>query len=139
MKTIILSGRYENLAKISEFIRQAAQDAGLDSFAVYSVETAVDEACSNIIEHAYGGEGRGDIECSCSVEEAGLVIQLRDHGKPFKPESIHEPDIHAPLKKRPSHGLGIYIMRKWMDDVRFEFSPETGNLVTLVKHTERKP
>jgi anti-sigma regulatory factor (Ser/Thr protein kinase) len=73
------------------------------------------------------------------VEEAGLVIQLRDHGKPFKPESIHEPDIHAPLKKRPSHGLGIYIMRKWMDDVRFEFSPETGNLVTLIKHTERKP
>jgi len=139
MKTITLPGRYENLVKISEFIRQAAQDAGLDSFAVYSVETAVDEACSNIIEHAYGGEGHGDIECSCSVEAAGLVIRLRDHGKPFKPQNIHAPDIHAPLKKRPSHGLGIYIMRKWMDDVRFEFSPETGNLVTMIKHLERKP
>jgi len=139
MKTITLPGRYENLAKILEFIRLAAQDAGLDSFAVYSVETAVDEACSNIIEHAYGGEGRGDIECSYSVEAAGLVIQLRDHGKPFKPQNIQEPDINAPLKKRPSHGLGIYIMRKWMDDVRFEFSPETGNLVTMIKHMERKP
>jgi serine/threonine-protein kinase RsbW len=139
MKTIILPGRYENLVKISEFIRQAAQDAGLDSFAVYSVETAVEEACSNIIEHAYGGEGHGDIECRCSDEATELVIQLRDHGKPFKPESVRDPNIHAPLKKRPSHGLGIFIMRKWMDDVRFEFSPETGNLLTMTKHKEHKP
>lgn len=139
MKTLTLPGRYENLVKISEFIRDAAQEAGLDNFATYSVETAVEEACSNIIEHAYGGEGRGDIECCCSVEESGLVIQLRDHGKPFKPEAVRTPDTHAPLKKRQSHGLGIFIMRKWMDEVRFEFDPQTGNLLTMVKHKEPKP
>ena len=59
MKSITVPGRYENLVKLSEFARQAAQEAGLDSFAIYSVETAVEEACTNIIEHAYGGEGRG--------------------------------------------------------------------------------
>lgn len=139
MKTITLPGRYENLVRISKFIRQAAQDAGLDSFGIYSVETAVEEACSNIIEHAYGGEGRGDIACSYSVDDVGLVIQLRDHGKPFNPESIPEPDVHAPLKRRHSHGLGVFIIRKWMDDVRFEFSPETGNLLTMVKRKEQKP
>lgn len=138
MKTITLQGRYENLVKISEFVRQAAQEADLDGFAIYSVETAVEEACANIIEHAYGGEGRGDIECSCEVNETGLVVCLRDRGKPFKPETVHEPNIHSSLKKRQSHGLGLYIMRKWMDEVKFDFSPEKGNVLTMVKHKEKK-
>lgn len=138
MKTITVTGRYENLVKLADFVRQIAQEAGLDSFAVYSVETAVEEACTNIIEHAYGGEGKGSIKCSCTVDEAGLTIQLHDKGKPFRPEEIHSPNIKAPLKKRDSHGLGLFIMRKWMDDVRFEFNAETGNTLTMVKYKERK-
>jgi serine/threonine-protein kinase RsbW len=139
MKTITLLGRYENLVKISEFVRQAAQEADLDGFAIYSVETAVEEACANIIEHAYGGEGRGDIECSCEVTDSGLVVSLRDHGKPFRPETVRDPNVHASLKKRQSHGLGLFIMRKWMDEVNFEFSPEAGNVLTMVKYKEKKP
>jgi serine/threonine-protein kinase RsbW len=138
MKTITLPGRYENLVKISEFVRLAAQEAGLDSFAIYSVETAVEEACSNIIEHAYGGEGRGDIECACLIDSSGLTVRLQDHGKPFKPESVRDPDVSAPLKKRPAHGLGLFIMRKWMDDVQFEFSPESGNVLTMLKRKGKK-
>jgi serine/threonine-protein kinase RsbW len=138
MKTILLPGRYENLAQICDFVRQAAEDAGLESFAVYSVETAVEEACTNIIEHAYGGEGRGDIECSCQADDAGLVVRLRDTGKPFNPDSVREPDIHAPLKKRKDHGLGIFIMRKWMDDVQFEFTPGKGNILVMTKRKGKK-
>jgi serine/threonine-protein kinase RsbW len=138
MKTITVPGRYENLVKLSEFVRQAAQEAGLDGFAVYSVETAVEEACSNIIDHAYGGEGNGEIECCCTVEDTGLTIQLRDNGKPFNPDLIRDPNTSAPLKQRQSHGLGLFIMRKWMDDVRFEFTRESGNVLTMVKHKEKK-
>jgi serine/threonine-protein kinase RsbW len=135
---LTVPGRYENLVKISAYVRQAAQEAGLDGFAVYSVETAVEEACSNIIEHAYGGEDRGEIECTCCVDEAGLTIRLRDHGKPFSPEKVPSPDVRAPLKKRQAHGLGLYIIRKWMDDVQFEFTPGCGNQLTMVKHKEKK-
>lgn len=138
MKTITIAGRYENLVKLADFVRKIAQEAGLDNFALYSVETAVEEACTNIIEHAYGGEGKGNIECTCSADEVGVTIQLRDKGKPFKPQKIHDPDTKAPLYKRESHGLGLYIMRKWMDDVRFEFNPESGNTLTMVKYKERK-
>ena len=138
MKKITLSGRYKNLVKISEFVRQAAQEAKLDGFAIYSVETAVEEACANIIEHAYDGEGRGDIECSCEVNDSGLVVCLHDHGKPFNPETVHEPNLHVSLKKRKSHGLGLFIMRQWMDEVKFDFSPDRGNLLTMVKYKERK-
>ena len=138
MKTITIPGRYENLVKLADFVRQIAQDAGLDNFAVYSVETAVEEACTNIIEHAYGGEGKGNIECACAIDELGLTIQLRDKGKPFNPEIVKDPDTKAPLYKRESHGLGLFMMRKWMDDVRFEFNGESGNILTMVKYREPK-
>ncbi len=138
MKSITVPGRYENLVTLSEFARQAAQEAGLDSFAVYSVETAVEEACANIIEHAYGGEGQGTIDCQCDVDEKGLTVCLRDNGKPFNPESVHDPNIKAPLKKRSAHGLGLFIMRKWMDDVHFEFDAASGNVLTMVKRRSQK-
>ncbi len=138
MKKITIAGRYENLVKLADFVRQIAQEAGLDNFAVYSVETAVEEACTNIIEHAYGGEGKGKIECTCMVAENGLTIQLKDKGQPFNPDKIYDPDTKASLYKRESHGLGLFIMRKWMDDVRFEFNPESGNTLTMVKYKELK-
>jgi serine/threonine-protein kinase RsbW len=133
MTTLVLPGKFENLVKISDFVRQAATEAGLDSFAVYQVETAVDEACSNIIEHAYGMEGLGDIECTCQVKPDELTVILRDWGKPFNPAKIRPPNVNAPLKKRQAHGLGLHFIRQWMDEVHFDFTGETGNVLTMVK------
>ena len=78
-QTLTFPGRFEGLAAISEFVTRAAMDAGLDARAIYAVQLAVDEACSNIIEHAYGGEGRGNIECTCRVNDMGLTIILIEH------------------------------------------------------------
>jgi serine/threonine-protein kinase RsbW len=102
------------------------------------VETAVDEACSNIIEHAYGGEGLGVIEVTVGIGKNELTVSLRDFGRPFTPEEVPEPDIHAELEDQPGHGLGLYFIRKWMDEVKFEFSPEQGNVLTMVKHMGKK-
>ena len=137
MATMVVSGRYDNLVKIGDFVRQAAQDAGLDSFSVYQVETAVDEACTNIIEYAYGKEGAGDIECTCQATPSQFVVILRDWGKPFNPRKIHPPNLKAPLKKRQAHGLGLHFIRQWMDEVDFQFTGETGNVLTMVKHKEK--
>jgi len=134
MKTITLPGFYKNLAIICEFVHQAAVEAGLNDKAVYEVETAVDEAVCNIIDHAYGEEGKGDIECSYSFTDVGLTIQIRDFGKPFDPSKVKKPNLKAPLSKRKDHGLGLYLMRQWMDEIRFEFSQTSGNLLTMIKH-----
>ena len=139
MRTVIFPGRYDSLAKIADFIRQAAKDAGLDNLAVYAVETAVDEACSNIIEHAYRGENRGNIECSCEINDEGLTIILHDHGLPFDPARIPAPDITASLEERESHGLGLFFIKNWMDEVRFDFLPENGgNVVVMLKRKPKK-
>jgi anti-sigma regulatory factor (Ser/Thr protein kinase) len=135
-KTVTFPARFDNLAAISEFVTRAAEAASLDARAVYAVQLAVEEACANIIEHAYGGEERGDIECTCIVNNNGLAVILRDNGRPFDPTSVPEPDICASLEDRKARGLGLYLIRQLMDKVRFEFTPDSGNVLTMVKRKE---
>ena len=137
MTTAVFPGRYDSLAAIGAFFRQAAQEFGLDSCSAYAVETAVDEACSNIIEHAYGGEGIGEIRCSYRFEGNEMIITLQDTGRPFEPENVGSPDVTAPLAERESHGLGLFFMRQWMDLVHFNFS-DGVNTLTMVKRKEKK-
>jgi len=132
-QTLTFPGRFDSLAPIGAFVTHAAEAAGLDVRAVYAVQMAVDEACSNIIEHAYGGEGLGTIECTCSINDEGLTVILRDQGRPFDPDSVPEPDLQASLEERSGRGLGLYFMRQLMDEVHFEFIPDSGNVLTMVK------
>jgi serine/threonine-protein kinase RsbW len=133
-QTRTFPGRFSYLAEIGEFVTRAAGAAGLSPDAVYAVEMAVDEACTNIIMHAYGGEGRGDIECTCQINGRGLTVTLRDRGCSFDPSSVPDPDVDTEIQDRQEGGLGLYLMRNLMDDVRFEFSSDAGNVLTLVKH-----
>jgi serine/threonine-protein kinase RsbW len=126
-------GRYDSLAAISEFVTQAAEAADLDERAIYAVQLAVDEASTNVIEHAYGGEGRGEIEITCSINSDGLTVTLRDHGSPFDPERVPPPDLAASLEERDAGGLGLNLMRRLMDEVHFHSAPDSGNVLTLVK------
>jgi serine/threonine-protein kinase RsbW len=121
------------LSKICAFVVREAGEAGLDDTAAYGVELAVDEACTNIIEHAYGGEGKGEIECTARATKDGLVIILRDKGKAFDPTGVPDPDVNAPLEKLPSRGAGLFLMRKMMDEVHFEFRKGKGNTLTMLK------
>lgn len=93
---------------------------------------AVDEACSNIIEHAYGGEGNGDIRCTCLVGGDTITITLLDHGKSFDPSKVPHPNLSKNLEDRDAHGLGLYFIRKWMDEVSFK-SNGVENILTMVK------
>jgi len=135
-QTTSFPGRFDSLAAIGEYVTRAAEAAGLDARSVEGVELAVDEACSNIIEHAYGGEGRGHIEVTCRIDGDGLTVVLRDYGQPFDPDRVPEPDLQAPLEERDAGGLGLHFMRQLMDQVRFEFTAGAGNVLTMVKRRE---
>ncbi|BCY18268.1 hypothetical protein hrd7_21170 [Leptolinea sp. HRD-7] len=127
---------FDCLSDVGTFIHKAANAAGLDDVSRYQVETAVDEACSNIIEHAYEGEDLGNIVIDCESQPGMLIIQLRDNGKPFDPESIANPRVDLNLEDRPDRGLGLFFMRRWMNSVHFEFSDQHGNTLTMVKKAE---
>lgn len=136
--------KYESLAEISAFIRNVCDIAGLDDTQTYQVELSVDEACSNIIEHAYSHSPEGaKIECECTITEKVLRIQLHDHGQTFNPLCIPTPDVSASLEERAKGGLGIFLMRHYMDEVIFQkghfpgtrhATGEEGNYLILVKY-----
>jgi anti-sigma regulatory factor (Ser/Thr protein kinase) len=137
-RQLIVPGRFERLTEIAEFITQAAHEAGLNDDEVFHVEMAVDEACSNIIEHAYAAQA-GDINLACMCPAAGqFEVVIRDSGQPFDPAEVPPPNVDTPpdLDDLNEGGLGLYFMRKLMDEVRFEFVPGQGNMLTMIKRAK---
>ena len=135
---LTVPGRFECLTQIAEFVTQAARAAGLTGDDVFHVEMAVDEACSNVIEHAYAGAA-GDIELTCTSPEDGrLEVAIHDHGRSFFPAAGPEPPPGAgvSLETLPVGGRGLYFMRRLMDEVRFDFAPGCGNTVYMIKRKQ---
>ncbi len=126
-------GRYISLAKICEYVVQAARDAGLDGASTYEIQLAVNEASANIIDHAYGGESERIIECVCQDDEEGLVVILRDWGQSFDPREIHEEDFDVPLEQLTMRGAGIRIMRRAVDEIDYHSAPNGMNELKLKK------
>ena len=139
MRTTIFPAKFDQLDAIREFAAQAARDAGMDDSAIYAVELSMDEACTNVIEHAYEGMNGGEIECTCDTDDKNLTIIIHDHGKPFDPASIALPNLDADLESRPVGGLGVFLMNKLMDEVRFEPMGESGNALTMIKRRKSEP
>jgi len=123
-----------NLQIIADFVTAAARKAQLDEQDIFAIQMAVDEACTNVIEHAYASAA-GDIHLTCQVRSGEFTVIIRDHGRPFDPESVPPPDLTSDLEERRIGGLGLYFMQKLMDEVRFSFNPETGNQVVMIKRT----
>ncbi len=130
---LIVSGHFENLSKIGNFIAQAATQAGLGEQAIYAIEMAVDEACTNIIEHAYGGEGQGSIRLTCEVRKEGLQVTIYDQGAPFDPSQVPDLNTQAPLHEREVGGMGLFFIRHLVDRYEFKFGTPQGNQLILFK------
>jgi serine/threonine-protein kinase RsbW len=133
MKNLIVPASFASLEKIRDYFSRAAGEAGLDEDAVFEVQLAVDEAASNIIDHAYEGECESEIECGYELLKDGLKLNLHDHGKPFDPDVVELPDIISDPTQRKKGGLGLYFMRQMMDEVNFSFSGDGGNDLTMIK------
>jgi len=122
----------KNIPVISDFLADALNGLGADQATVYKVQLAVDEACTNIIKHAYSGQ-KGPIAIICELVNDNLLITIQDKGKAFDPHSIPQPDLDADLDNRKIGGLGIYFMQKMMDDISYEFNSKEGNKLTMRK------
>lgn len=132
--------RYTSLEGVREFVGQAAQACGFDAKVIYAVELATDEAFTNVVEHAYGGESSELVKCTCKVSPGGLVVILYDCGKAFDPTLVPEPNLNAPLEDRETGGLGIYFMRKLMDEVHYQPATENSdgcNTLVMIKRKEK--
>jgi anti-sigma regulatory factor (Ser/Thr protein kinase) len=137
MATLKLFADDCQLALIRDFVAQVGEGLGLDEQMIYELQLAVDEACSNVIKHGYGGRG-GEIEVAIEPTEDGIKVMVRDWGSSFDPDAVPTPDVTAPLENRKLGGLGLFLMRKTMDDVRFEFDRQQGNTLTMMKRRRKE-
>ena len=133
MPSKTFAGQFTSLAAIAEFFAQAAKEAGFNSKETYAVQLAVDEACSNIIEHGYNEDPQAEICCGYEVLDEGLKITIQDWGKPFTPEAVPEPDFNVDLCDLKPRGAGLYFMKNLMDKVEFDFESGDGNILVMIK------
>jgi serine/threonine-protein kinase RsbW len=133
MPNVTFPARFEFLDEIREFVADVAREGGFTEKEIYSLQLAADEAATNIIEHAYQGVSNADIDITCDMRGDTLTITMRDDGMSFDPSQVKKPNLKADLSDRQIGGLGVYLMRKLMDEVRYESNSRTGNLLTMTK------
>jgi len=141
-RSVTLTAQFENLDRVRDFVAESAEECGLEPAAVYAVQLAVDEAFTNIIEHAYGGESNEKIEGTCQIVGEDLEVTLMDCGKPFDPSLVPGPHLDAELEEREVGGLGLYFIFQLMDEVHFSFTRKLElnkncNLLRMIKRKEK--
>lgn len=108
----------EHLRPICQFVTEFASEMGFDDKTLRHIELAIDEACTNIIRYAYS-EMEGEIEVDCKADRETLFVTFRDHGVPYDPTQKEDPILTADLDKRQIGGLGIYIIKNYMDQMEY--------------------
>ena len=132
-QVLTVTSDLKNLGSICRFVAGAASDMGMDDDTLYDLQLAVDEACTNVMDYAYQGRSGQPLTVECTEEDGKCVVVIRDCGRAFDPTHVQSPDVTSPLSRRQVGGLGIFLMRKLMDDVCFRFDARTGNEVTMIK------
>lgn len=136
--TLDVPSSTKNLAIIRDFVGRVAAQAGLVDAEVSQLELAVDEACANVIEHAYGDDATKQVAIRAVFDEDTLTIHVIDTGRGFDPTTIAEQDVKDLIAKRRTGGLGMRLIRTLMDEVHYEIQPGTKNELRMVKKL-RKP
>lgn len=130
-KIIPSSTRY--LEEVRRFVEAHALAAHLPVSTVEQFKVAVDEACTNVIKHAYHGEDGHRIEVVVVVKPDRFTVCIRDEGDAFDREAYEEPDLLRIARRRRGGGLGVHLMRRLMDHVEYQ-SHDRLNEVRLTKY-----
>ena len=129
--TIPSSSHY--LREVRRFVADRLVEAGVSDSAVADVRHAVDEACANIIEHAYQDNPHQEVRITLQVDKQRILVSILDSGIPFDEAAYREPNVRVLTKRRKSGGLGVHIMRRLMDHV--DYTPGSDcNEICLIKY-----
>ncbi len=134
---LVIPSQTERLKEVREYISGAAQQFGFTEDDTNKIVLAVDEACTNIIKHAYAFRADHTIKLSIQTRGSVFEVTITDQGKPFDPSHIPQPDMKEYLTHFKKGGLGMYLMKTVMDKVEYDFKPGPVNKVRLTKYLQR--
>ncbi|HSQ93534.1 MAG TPA: ATP-binding protein [Methanoregula sp.] len=121
----------KEIPAVSERLEGALAAYGFSPESILDTQLAVEEVITNVIMHGYKGPG-GEIRISCRFARDDAEIRITDTAPPFNPLTLPEPDLGGDLGDRKIGGLGVYLVRQVMDEVRYR-REDTRNILTLIK------
>jgi serine/threonine-protein kinase RsbW len=131
-KSIILANDISEISRLYEFIEELGSDFSLSPDIVFNLNLVLEEAVVNIINYAYPKEDHESIYLSAKMHEGSIVLVLTDTGKEFDPTAVPEADVTLSADDRQIGGLGIFLIRQIMNEVKYE-RIEGKNVLTLEK------
>lgn len=122
----------DKCSEIVDFL-MASPDMPSDEVLRFKLHLSIEEAVENVVRYAYEG-GIGWLEVGTSLDHDSLVltVELRDAGVPFNPLEAPDPDVTLSANEREIGGLGIYLCKKMMDDIRYRYE-DGNNVLTMTK------
>ena len=132
-KSLVLPNDTQEVPRLNDFVAEVCEAVGLDSIVAMQVKLAIEEAVVNVMKYAYPQGTRGDVTIEAVSNDMRLKFTIIDSGKPFDPTVLPEVDTTLPAKERRIGGLGIHIVRQFMDSINYERSGNL-NILTIRKN-----
>ena len=131
MAELQLEAKRDNLSQLQEFLDTTLMELGCPMKLVIPLQIAAEEIYINIASYAYEG-GEGSATILADKVDGQVRLQFIDQGTPYDPLAREDPDVTLSAEERPIGGLGIYMVKKSMDDVTYEYR-DGSNILTLWK------
>lgn len=133
MKELDITALNENLPQVLEFVEGELEALNCSMKVITQIDIAVEEIFVNIASYAYNPEiGPATIRVEIAEEPIAVIISFIDKGVPYDPLAKPDPDVNLPLMERQIGGLGIFMVKKTMDDVSYEYK-NGQNILTIKK------
>jgi serine/threonine-protein kinase RsbW len=132
-QTLSIPASTAYLSAVRDFVGTYASDFGFKESDIDAIRLAVDEACTNVIKHAYAYDEAQHVRVNIGTTGSEFWISILDRGKAFEYNHYSEPDIKERIRLKKRGGVGVYLIRRLMDDVIY--SHEDGvNEIRMIKH-----
>ena len=134
MKELTVEASVEKIEEVTRFVNEELSALDCPKRARTQIDIAIDEIFANIAAYAYGkSKGEATVSVEFTEDPVGVRISFADGGMPFDPLTKEDPDTAAPAEKRTTGGLGIFLVKKIMDEV--EYRRENGrNILSIRKY-----
>lgn len=130
MKELTINAVLENAEQAADFVSEHLEKTGCPEKARIQIAVAIDEIFSNIARFAYyPSEGPVTLRIETMKDPAAVLLTFIDHGKPYNPLIKEDPDINMSVEERQLGGLGIFLVKKTMDEITYEYKNEENILV----------
>ena len=132
-KNLILPNDVQEVPQLAAFVDEICEAAGMDMSTTMQMNLAIEEAVVNVMEYAYPEGTKGEVRIKAQIHDTYVEFILSDDGKPFNPTEKGEVDITLSAEERSIGGLGIMLVKHYMDKVNYKYV-DGQNMLTLRKN-----